>query len=164
VRSRPWVGITSATLVVTVGFWSVAIGVDGPIVAGLVVAALCIGFAMLLIAFLSGQSDPAQSAYRATIAALLVGGALFILWAGTESAAVGVSLAVVPAGLGGAMALHPSDDRLRLAGRFIGVGLAFIIEAALFAADSSVWALVAPLLPLPLMAAADVAAQRLADV
>jgi hypothetical protein len=153
-----------ATVVVAVGFWSVAITVDGPIVVGLIVAGLCMGFAMLLIAFLSGRPDPGQAAYRSTVAALVVGGALFVLWAGTEGAAVGVALAVVPAGLGGALALFPGDDRLRLAGRFVGVGLAFVLEAALFLADSSTWALVAPLLPLPLMAAGDAAARRLADV
>jgi hypothetical protein len=163
VRSRPWLGIVLATVVVTVGFWSVALGSDGAIVLGLIVGGLCLVFAMALVAFISGQPDPAQSAYQSSLVALVIGGTLFVLWAGTESAAVGVALVVVPAGIGGAVALHPTQDRIRLAGRLAGIGVAFVIEAALLAADASVWALVAPLLPLPMMAAADVAARRLAE-
>jgi hypothetical protein len=152
--------IMFGTGIAAVAFWgSLLVGTSSSFVA-LVVLSIGVILSMLVLAGYSREDDRVQYGIRAAIAGLFMGALLFTLAGLTGSLTIGLLIPVAMLAVGGMWALPGMSDPQVTTMRLIvtGIGAALVIFAAFFAEE--LWALFAPLVPLPGLGLADRLAER----
>lgn len=150
-----WLGIGAGTLLVSIGLWVGLFVVQSDRTFGLATIGGGIVLGVYGIVAFSGVEDPSTVAFRASLYALTVAAALVVAFQVNEEASYAVAAPVVAVGVGGAFAIPPVGDTYRLATRIVAVGLVTIVVVAIYRVDHTVYALLAPLLPLPAVGLAD---------
>jgi hypothetical protein len=152
---RPLLGIVVGTAIATVGFWLALFLLGSSVPVGLTVIGVSVAFSMVAVAGFGGEPDPFALGIKATIAALLAGSVIFVLFLVTGSGTATLLLPAVTLGVGGSVA-HPGDgDPQRITMRMIISGVAAVLVVAGGLVTVAFWAMLAPLVPLPALAAAD---------
>lgn len=153
--SRPIIGIVVGTALAASGFWLALMVLGSSVPIGLFIIGLAVTMSMLAVAGFGGEKDPLATGVRASIAGLLGGSLLFVLFAVTGSGTITLLLPAVTLGVGGVIA-HPADkDPQRLSMRMIVSGAAAILVVLGGLVTINFWVLLAPILPLPALVAAD---------
>lgn len=153
--SRPIIGIVVGTALAASGFWLALLYLGSSIPIGLFIIGVSVSMAMLAVAGFGGETDPLATGIRAAIIGLLGGSILFVLFAVTGSGTVTLLLPAVTLGVGGVIA-HPGDrDPQRLSMRLIISGAAAIVVVLGGLVTINFWVMLAPILPLPSLVAAD---------
>ncbi|MEA3510230.1 MAG: hypothetical protein U9R51_02225 [Actinomycetota bacterium] len=161
--SRPIFGIVVGTALASVGFWLALLYLGSNVPIGLFVIGVSVSMSMLAVAGFGRQTDPLATGIRAAIFGLLGGSLLFVLSAVTGSGTITLLLPAVTLGVGGVIA-HPGDkDPHRLSMRLIVSGAAAILVVIGGLVTIIVWVLLAPILPLPSLVAADWLTDRSKD-
>ena len=153
--NRPIIGIIVGTLLAAFGFWIALLVLGSSVPIGLFIIGVSVTMSMLAVAGFGGETDPLTTGIRASIFGLLGGSLLFILFAVTGSGTITLLLPAVTLGVGGVIA-HPADrDPQRLSMRLVisGAAAALVVMGGLVTIN--VWIMLAPLLPLPSLVAAD---------
>jgi len=152
---RPLLGIVVGTAIATVGFWLALFLLGSSVTAGLTVIGVSVALSMVAVAGFGSEPDPFALGVKATIAAMLAGSAIFVLFLFTGSGTITLLLPAVTLGVGGTVA-HPGDgDPQRITMRLIISGIAAVLVVAGGIVTVTFWAMMAPLVPLPALVAAD---------
>ena len=153
--SRPIIGIVVGTALAASGFWLALLYLGSSVPVGLFIIGVSVSMSMLAVAGFGGETDPLATGIRASIFGLLGGSLLFVLFAVTGSGTITLLLPAVTLGIGGVIA-HPADkDPQRLSMRLIISGVAATLVVIGGLVTINVWVLLAPILPLPSLVAAD---------
>jgi len=161
--NRPILGIVVGTALAASGFWLTLLFLGSSISIGLLILAVSVTMSMLAVAGFGGEKDPLATGIKASIVGLLGGSFLFVLFAVTGSATITLLLPAVTLGLGGMIA-HPGDgDPQRISMRLIVSGTSAVLVVLGGLVAISVWVLLAPILPLPSLVAADWIVDRSKD-
>lgn len=155
--SRPQTGLAVlvATAIAAVGAWFALLTAGTGTTIGFFVFAIAVVLSMLALAGFGGAADPIRSGLRGATLALGFGAFLAVVWAVSGADVFGLLLPAGVLGLGGITTLPPLGEPGRLAARVIVVGAGALIAVLVGLVDVTVWALVAPLLPLPSVAIGD---------
>ena len=157
---RPIIGIIVGTALGASGFWLALLYLGSSVPVGLFIIGVSVTMSMLAVAGFGGETDPLATGIRASIFGLLGGSLLFVLFAVTGSGTITLLLPAVTLGVGGVIA-HPGDrDPQRLSMRLIVSGAAAILVVIGGLVTINVWLLLAPILPLPSLVAADWLTER----
>ncbi len=152
--------IMFGTAIAAAAFWaSLLVGTASSFI-GVVVFSIGVIVSMVAVAGYSRDDDRVQYGIRSAIAALFMGAVLFTLAGLTGSLTIGLLIPVAMLAVGGMWALPGMSDPQVTTMRLIvtGIGAALVIFAAFFAEE--LWALFAPLVPLPGLGLADRLAER----
>ena len=161
--SRSIIGIIVGTALAASGFWLALLFLGSSVPMGLFIIAVSVTMSMLAVAGFGGEKDPLATGIKAAVVGLLGGSLLFVLFAVTGSGTVTLLLPAVTLGLGGVIA-HPGDrDPQRLSMRLILSGASAILVVLGGLVTINVWVLLAPILPLPSLVAADWIVDRSKD-
>ena len=161
--SRSIIGIIVGTALAASGFWLALLFLGSSVPMGLFIIAVSVTMSMLAVAGFGGEKDPLATGIKAAVVGLLGGSLLFVLFAVTGSGTVTLLLPAVTLGLGGVIA-HPGDrDPQRLSMRLIVSGASAILVVLGGLVTINVWVLLAPILPLPSLVAADWIVDRSKD-
>ncbi len=161
--SRSIIGIIVGTALAASGFWLALLFLGSSVPMGLFIIAVSVTMSMLAVAGFGGEKDPLATGIKAAVVGLLGGSLLFVLFAVTGSGTVTLLLPAVTLGLGGIIA-HPGDrDPQRLSMRLIVSGASAILVVLGGLVTINVWVLLAPILPLPSLVAADWIVDRSMD-
>ncbi len=161
--SRSIIGIIVGTALAASGFWLALLFLGSSVPMGLFIIAVSVTMSMLAVAGFGGEKDPLARGIKAAVVGLLGGSLLFVLFAVTGSGTVTLLLPAVTLGLGGVIA-HPGDrDPQRLSMRLILSGASAILVVLGGLVTINVWVLLAPILPLPSLVAADWIVDRSKD-
>ncbi len=161
--SRSIIGIIVGTALAASGFWLALLFLGSSVPMGLFIIAVSVTMSMLAVAGFGGEKDPLATGIKAAVVGLLGGSLLFVLFAVTGSGTVTLLLPAVTLGLGGVIA-HPGDrDPQRLSMRLIVSGASAILVVLGGLVTINVWVLLAPILPLPSLVAADWIVDRSMD-
>jgi len=153
--NRSIVGIVVGTAFAASGFWLALLFLGSSVAIGLFIIGVSVTMSMLAVAGFGGESEPLSTGIRASVIGLLGGSLIFVLFAVTGSGTVILLLPAVTLGVGGVIA-HPADrDPQRLSMRLIVSGAAAILVVIGGLVTINVWILLAPILPLPSLVAAD---------
>jgi hypothetical protein len=148
-------GIVVGTAIAAAGFWLALLLLGSSVGVGLFIIGLSVSLAMIAVAGFGGAEDPFAVGIKAAIAAMIAGGVIFAVFLFTGSGTVTLLLPAAMLGVGGTVA-HPGDgDPQRVTMRLIISGVAAVAVVAGGLVTVNVWALLAPLLPLPAIAVAD---------
>ena len=160
---RPILGVVVGTSLAASGFWLALLILGSSVPTGLFVIALSVTMSMFAVAGFGGETDPLKTGIRASVIGLLGGSLLFVLFAVTGSGTITLLLPAVTLGLGGVIA-HPGDrDPQRVSMRLIISGAAAILVVLGGLVTINLWVLLAPILPLPSLVAADWVTDRSND-
>ena len=154
-RRSVWLGIAVGTLVAALTIWFGLFAIQSSRVPGLVIISAGIIFALYAMAAFDGVEDAGTVAFHSSLYALVTASALVILFTATDSPSYVVAAPVLALGIGGAVGLPPVGSRLRMLSRSAAALLATIAAVAVYWVDPTVYAMVAPLLPLPAVGVAD---------
>ncbi len=161
--SRSIIGIIVGTALAASGFWLALLFLGSSVPMGLFIIAVSVTMSMLAVAGFGGEKDPLATGIKAAVVGLLGGSLLFVLFAVTGSGTVTLLLPAVTLGLGGIIA-HPGDrDPQRLSMRLIVSGASAVLVVLGGLVTINVWVLLAPILPLPSLVAADWIVDRSMD-
>lgn len=153
--NRPLVGIVVGTAIGASGFWLALLILGSSVPGGLFVMSVTLLLALLAVAGYGGQPDPLMLGVRAAISGIAGGSAIFMVFAFTGSGTVTLLLPAVMLGIGGIVA-HPSGgDPQQFTMRLVISGAAAILAVLGGLVNINFWIMVAPILPLPAIAAAD---------
>lgn len=153
--NRQILGIIVGTATAASGFWLALLFVGSSIPIGLFIVGVSVMMSMLVIAGFGGEPEPLRTGVRASIAGLVAGSLLFVLFAVTGSGAITLLLPAATLGVGGAIARPADRNPQRLSMRLIVSGAAAILVVLGGLVTINVWVLLAPLLPLPALTTAD---------
>ena len=160
---RSLLGIAVGTGIAVTGFWLALLVIRSNITIGLFIIGLSVVLSMVAVAGFGGVTEPLTVGIRAAIAGLVAGSILFLLSAVTGSATITLLLPAVTLGVGGVIA-HPGDrDPQRVSMRLAASGAAAVLVVAGGLVAVEVWMMLAPLLPLPALAAGDWLVDRSKD-
>jgi len=153
--NRPLLGIVVGTAIAAAGFWLALLLLGSSVTTGLTVIGVSVALSMVAIAGFGGEPDPMGLGVKAAISAMIAGAALFVLFGVTGSGTITLLLPAVTLGVGGSVA-HPGDkDPQRFTMRLIVSGIAAVLVVVGGLVTVTFWAMMAPLLPLPALVAAD---------
>jgi hypothetical protein len=155
VKRSAWLGIGVGTVIASLAMWFGLFAIQSSRVTGLVVIFVGIIFAMYAMAAFSGVVDAGTVAFLSSLYALVTASALIIVFTATNSPSYVVAAPVLALGIGGAVGLPPAGSRLRTLSRSAAALLVTIAVVAVYWVDPTVYAMVAPLLPLPAVGVAD---------
>jgi hypothetical protein len=153
--NRPVIGIVVGTALAASGFWLALLYLGSSVPIGLFIIGIAVTMSMLAVAGFGGETDPLAIGIRASIIGLLGGSLLFVLFAVTGSGTITLLMPAVTLGVGGVIAHPAAKDPQRLSMRLIVSGAAAIVVVLGGLVTISVWVMLAPILPLPSLVAAD---------
>ena len=160
---RPIIGIVVGTALGAAGFWLALLFFGSSVAIGLLIIAVSVTMSMLAVAGFGGAKDPLATGIKASVVGLLGGSLVFVLFAVTGSGTITLLLPAVTLGSGGMIA-HPGDrDPQELSMRLIVSGAAAILVVLGGLVTINFWILLAPILPLPSLVAADWVTDRSKD-
>ena len=154
-KRSAWLGIGVGTVIAALAMWFGLFAIESSRVTGLAVIFVGIIFAMYAMAAFSGVADAGTVAFHSSLYALVTASALVILFTATSTPSYVVAAPVLALGIGGAVGLPPAGSRLRTLSRSAAALLVTIAVVAVYWVDPTVYAMVAPLLPLPAVGVAD---------
>jgi hypothetical protein len=155
VKRSAWLGIAAATLVAALAMWFGLFAMGSSRAVGLTVISVGIIFAMYVMAAFNGVEDAATVAFNSSLYSMVAASTLVIMFTISNSPSYAVAAPVVALGVGGVVGIPPVGNRYRMLSRAAAVILAAIIAVAVYWVDHTVYAIVAPLLPLPAVGIAD---------
>ena len=150
-----WLGIAVGTIVASLAIWFGLFAIESNRTVGLIVISVGIIFAMYAMAAFNGVADGGTVAFHSSLYAIVTASALLIMFTVTGSPSYVVASPVMALGVGGVVGVPPVGNRFRMLSRFAAVILVAIIAVAIYWVDHTVYAIVAPLLPLPAVGIAD---------
>ncbi|MEN8040192.1 MAG: hypothetical protein ABFR95_01700 [Actinomycetota bacterium] len=151
----PWLGIGVGTLIAALGVWFGLFAIDSDRSVGLLILAVGLVFSMYAMAVFSGVEETANVAFNSAIYALTTATTLVIFFTVTQSPSYMVAVPVLALGVGGAIGLPPIGNRYRTLVRLGVAVLVTFIAILVYWVDHTVYALIAPLIPLPAIGLAD---------
>ncbi len=154
-RRGKWVGIVVGTLIASGSFWLGLFAIETDRVTGLTIIAVGIVFAMYTQAVLTGVDDIGTVAFRSALYAILAGSALVVLFAATGSPSYLVAAPTFAIAVGGVMGVPPVGQKSRTLLRFGAAGAISFLVVAVYWVDLTVYALIAPIVALPVIGLAD---------
>lgn len=154
-KQSAWLGILVGTLVGALAVWFGLFAIGSSRTVGLIVISVGIVFAMYVMAAFSGVDDAATVAFHSSLYAIVAASTLLILFTVTGSPSYVVASPVIALGIGGVVGVPPVGNRMRMLSRAAAVILVAIIAVSIYWVDVTVYALVAPLLPLPAVGITD---------
>ncbi len=143
------------TLVWAVALWFGFLSLSSDRTVALVVIAIGLVFGQYAIAGFSGATDVMGTGFRASLIALGIGMGLLVAFELTDTDSFAVAAPVAAMGIGAAIALQPVRDRGRLVTRIAVVIIASGAVVVLYGVDHTVYGLIAPLVPVPVLPVAD---------
>ncbi|HHC08877.1 MAG TPA: hypothetical protein ENK55_09190 [Actinobacteria bacterium] len=152
---RPWLAIGAATGIGAAGWWTgLLFGAVAPALATSLVAVGAL-LAVFALAGLSGKPDPMGVAVKAGVAGLGTAAFLVLSWSvgGNQMLVALVPLALF--GLPGLVALPTPREVGSPTARLVTLAAVGAALVGVGVVDVEVWALVAPLLPLPALGLSD---------
>jgi hypothetical protein len=155
VKRSAWLGIGVGTLIAALAMWFGLFAIQSSRVTGLAIIAVGIIFAMYAMAAFNGVEDAGTVAFHSSLYALVTASTLVIMFTVTDSPSYLVAAPVLALGIGGAVGVPPVGNRLRMLSRSVAVIVVTIVAVAVYWVDHTVYAMVAPLLPLPAVGIAD---------
>ncbi|MCL1595075.1 MAG: hypothetical protein M3132_12055 [Actinomycetia bacterium] len=150
-----WLGIAVGTITASLAIWFGLFAFESNRTVGLIVISVGIVFAMYVMAAFDGVDDAATVAFHSSLYAIVAASTLLILFTVTGSPSYVVASPVIALGVGGVVGIPPVGNRFRMLSRAAAVILVAIIAVSIYWVDVTVYALVAPLLPLPAVGLAD---------
>ena len=150
-----WLGIAVGTITASLAIWFGLFAIESSRTVGLIVISVGIVFAMYVMAAFNGVDDAATVAFHSALYAIVAASTLLILFTVTGSPSYVVASPVIALGVGGVVGIPPVGNRFRMLSRAAAVILVAIIAVSIYWVDVTVYALVAPLLPLPAVGIAD---------
>lgn len=150
-----WLGIGVGTLIAAPAMWFGLFAIQTSRATGLAVIFIGIIFALYAMAAFSGVDDAGTVAFHSSLYALVAASALVIIFVATDSPSYVVAAPVLALGIGGAVGVPPVGNRLRLLSRSLAVVAVTLAAVFVYWVDHTVYAMVAPLLPLPAVGIAD---------
>jgi hypothetical protein len=135
--------------------WFGLFAIQSSRVTGLAIISVGMIFAMYAMAAFNGVEDAGTVAFHSSLYALVTASTLVIMFTVTDSPSYLVAAPVLALGIGGAVGLPPVGNRLRMLSRSVAVIVVTIVAVAVYWVDHTVYAMVAPLLPLPAVGIAD---------
>lgn len=160
---RPILGIVVGTAIAAPAFWLALLVLRSSIPIGLSIIAISVPMSMIAVAGFGREPEPLSTGIRAAIVGLVAGSLLFVMSAAAGSGTITLLLPAVTLGFGGAVA-HPGNrDPQRLTMRMAVSGAAAVLVVAGGLVAVEVWIMLAPLLPLPALAAGDWLVDRSRD-
>ena len=150
-----WLGIAVGTITASLATWFGLFAIESSRTVGLIVISVGIVFAMYVMAAFNGVDDAATVAFHSSLYAIVAASTLLILFTVTGSPSYVVASPVIALGVGGVVGIPPVGNRFRMLSRAAAVILVAIIAVSIYWVDVTVYALVAPLLPLPAVGIAD---------
>ena len=154
-KQSKWLGIGVGTLIAAIALLFGLIAVQSSRVTGLTVIAVGIVFAIYAMVMFSGVADGQTVAFNASLYAIVAASTLTIVFTATGSPSYLVAAPVFAVGVGGTVGLEPIGDTTRMLTRMLGVIVVCGIAVAVYWVDPTVYALVAPLMPLPAVGLID---------
>ena len=159
-----WPAIGVGTLVLVITMWFGLLTARTAPVTAVAMIAVGLVFAMYAVAGFSRVPDPMQVGFRASLYALVTGIGLLLAYQGTGNASFVIVAPIASAGVGGSFALVPIGDRSRGLARQGGAIVAAVLMSYVFQVDEVIYALIAPLVPLPVLGIADRFVDRGRDI
>jgi hypothetical protein len=150
-----WPGIAAGTLVWAVALWFGFLAVNTSPVVGLSIVGAGLVFSMYTVAGFSGAEDIGSTGFRSSLIALAVAVVLFVLAEVSGREVLAFAAPVLAAGIGGAFALAPNRDPIRLAVRIGFAAVATIAVGLVYSVDRTIYGLLAPLVSLPALGLSD---------
>ena len=154
-KRSAWLGIGVGTLIAALALWFGLFAIQSNRTTGLAIISVGIIFAMYAMAAFNGVDDGATVAFHSSLYALVTATTLIVIFTTTDSPSYVVAAPVLALGAGGVVGVPPSGNPLRTLSRAIAVAVVTIIAIAVYWVDHTVYAIVAPLLPLPAVGLAD---------
>ena len=154
-RRSAWLGIGIGTLVGALSLWLGLFSIQSNRTTGLVIISVGTVFAMYAMAAFNGVEEGATVAFHSSLYAIVSATTLMIIFTVTESPSYVVAAPVLALGVGGVVGVPPSGNSLRTLSRAIAVAVVTMIAIAVYWVDHTVYAMVAPLMPLPAVGLAD---------
>jgi hypothetical protein len=148
-------GIGIGTAIAAGGFWLTLLLLESNTSIGLFVLAVSVVFSMFAVAGFGGAASPLAVGIKAAIYGLVAGSVLFALFAITGSGTITLLLPAATLGVGGSVAIPGDRDPQRLTMRMIISGVAALVVVAGGLVTVTFWVMMAPILPLPALGAAD---------
>ncbi len=153
-----------ATLIGAVSFWFAVAVVPAAPGGALFVGGLGVIGAVLALAGLGGAPEPLAVGVRAASLGLGGGAFLFLLWTITGNPAVAFLMPIALLGVPGLLAIPPVGEPARMATRLVALAFVAVVLIGIAVVDATIWALLAPIVPLPAIGFADVMTDRSAAV
>ena len=154
-KRSAWLGIGVGTLIAALALWFGLFAIQSSRVTGLTIISVGIIFAMYSMAAFSGVADTGTVAFHSALYAIVTASVLVMIFSATDSPSYVVAAPVLALGAGGTVGTPPVGNRLRTLVRSVAVILVTIAAVAVYWVDHTVYAMVAPLLPLPAVGIAD---------
>ena len=154
-KRSAWLGIGVGTVVAAVALWFGLVSIQSNRSIGLVTISVGIVFAMYAMAAFNGVEDAGTVAFHSSLYAIVAASTLMIIFTATDSPSYVVASPVLALGVGGVVGIPPVGNPLRTLARAAAVVLVTIIAIAVYWVDHTVYAVIAPLIPLPAIGLAD---------
>jgi hypothetical protein len=155
VTQSRWLGISVGTLIVALAFWFMILASTSSLMTGLLIFGVGLAFSMYSVAGFSRAQDPMGTGFMAAIIALGTGAVLAVFAQAVDIGAVLALAPVVAIGVGGTRALAPTGDKSRNLARMVATAIVVAVLFFVFTVEITTYALVAPLVPLPVLGLAD---------
>ncbi len=140
-------------LALTMWFGFLSARTDPVVATSLIAVGLVM--AMYAVAGFSRVEDPFTVGFKAALFALITGVGLLIAYQITGNASFVIAAPVASAGVGGSFALVPIGERARGTLRQAAAILAALVMTYLFRVDDVLYAIISPLVALPILGIAD---------
>lgn len=154
-KQSAWLGIAVGTLIAALGLWFGLFAIQSNLIVGLGIISVAIIFAMYTMTMFNGVEDASTVAFHSSLYAIVTATFMVILFTATDSPSFVVAAPVLALGVGGVVGIPPTADRFRLLIRSAGAVAAAGIAVSVYWVDPTVYALVAPLIPLPAVGLID---------
>ncbi len=154
-KQSKWLGIGVGTLIAALALWFGLLAIQSSRVTGLSIIAIGIVFAMYAMVIFSGVEDGQTVAFHSSLYAIVAATTMTVVFTSTGSPSYLVAAPVLAIGVGGTVGLPPLGNQFRMLTRVGGVILVSIIAVSVYWVDHTVYAIVAPLMPLPAVGLAD---------
>jgi hypothetical protein len=164
VKQSAWLGIAVGTLIAALGLWFGLFAIQSNLTIGLAIISVAIIFAMYAMTIFNGVEDASTVAFHSSLYAIVTATFMVILFTATDSPSYVVATPVLALGVGGVVGIPPTADRFRLLVRAAGALAATGIAVAVYWVDPTVYAIVAPLMPLPAVGLIDGFSDRVRDL
>ena len=163
-RAGRWLAILVGTLIWSLALWFGFLSLSTSRAVALATIAVGLAFSLYALAGFSGIDDIGTVGFRASLVALGVAALCMVgFWATGRDTLVVVAPLLAP-GVGGALALGPEVDRMRIGFRLAGVALVTAAIAWVYSIDPTVYGLVAPLVIFPILGLGDRVHDRAQEV
>jgi len=155
VKRSTWLGIGVGTLIFALGLWFGLLAIQTSRITGLAIISVGIIFAIYGMTAFSGAEDPGTVAFHSALYAILAAATVIVLFTVTDSPSYVVAAPTLAIGVGGAIGLPPRGSPYRTLARVAAVALVTTVVVLVYWVDHTVYALIAPVLPLLAVGLAD---------